>query len=103
MLLVPATHQRSLLRERSLLRGGGSHKTQGPANMFHFGKSIWEMFGFEEEDGGFVQETPETFEEVVASPEAPKVEEPVVRKDPTESVDKSDDISGIIDKWSTKD
>jgi hypothetical protein len=60
-------------------------------------------FGFEEEDGGFVQETPETFEEVVASPEAPKVEEPLVRKDPTENVDKSDDISGIIDKWSTKD
>ena len=60
-------------------------------------------FGFEEEDGGFVQETPETFEEVVATTEAPKVEEPTVRKEAPSSIDKSDDISGIIDKWSTKD
>ena len=62
-----------------------------------------ERFGFGEEDGGFVQETPETFEEVVTTTEASKVEEPAVRKDPIENVDKSDDISGIIDKWSTKD
>tara|TARA_R110000787_G_scaffold90640_1_gene191261 strand:+ start:929 stop:1624 length:696 start_codon:yes stop_codon:yes gene_type:complete len=67
-------------------------------------------FGFEEEVGGFVQETPktpETFEEVVATTEAPKelvqITEPTVRKEAPSSIDKSDDISGIIDKWSTKD
>jgi hypothetical protein len=61
-------------------------------------------FGFEEEDEGFVQEAstpaPETFEQLIDN--GPEVE-PTVRKDPTENVDKSDDISGIIDKWSTKD
>tara|TARA_R110000803_G_scaffold56372_1_gene113695 strand:+ start:160 stop:834 length:675 start_codon:yes stop_codon:yes gene_type:complete len=60
-------------------------------------------FGFEEEDGGFIQEVPEKFDEFDAPKDSPKVEEPTVRKDPNDNVDKSDDIAGIIDKWSTKD
>ena len=59
-----------------------------------------DRFGFDEEEG-FVQEAPKaepTFEEPVVD----KIEEPIVRKS-AEALDNSSDISGIIDKWGTKD
>jgi len=64
-----------------------------------------DRFGFGEEEG-FVQEAPKvepTFEEpeVQVTP-VDKIEEPIVRKS-SESLDNSGDISGIIDKWGTKD
>ncbi len=66
-----------------------------------------ERFGFAEEDGGFVQadpqKAPETFDEFEAPKDLVQITEPTVRKEPASSVNNSDDISNIIDKWSAKD
>jgi hypothetical protein len=61
-----------------------------------------ERFGFEEVDGGFIQEAPTTdTSSVDNTPET--FEEPKLQNSSGDNEDKPDDISAIIDKWGAKD
>jgi hypothetical protein len=68
-----------------------------------------DRFGFEEVDGGFTQEPAaaeaafptEDVSPVSTTSEA--IKEPTLQNPSSDNKEKSDDISGIIDKWGTKD
>ena len=68
-----------------------------------------DRFGFEEVDGGFTQEPTaasrafptEDVSPVSTTSEA--IKEPTLQNPSSDNKEKSDDISGIIDKWGTKD
>ena len=58
-----------------------------------------DRFGFDEVDGGFVQEAPAQPKEVSSEIKSEEVfDEPTVRETKP-SLDNTDDISGIINKW----
>ena len=68
-----------------------------------------DRFGFEEVDGGFTQE-PTTAEAAFptedvspVSTTSEAIKEPTLQNPSSDNKEKSDDISGIIDKWGTKD
>jgi len=68
-----------------------------------------DRFGFEEVDGGFTQEptaASSAFPTEDVSPvstTSDAIKEPTLQNPSSDNKEKSDDISGIIDKWGTKD
>ena len=68
-----------------------------------------DRFGFEEVDGGFTQEPTAaeaafpTEDVSPVSTTSETIKEPTLQNPSSDNKEKSDDISGIIDKWGTKD